>query len=106
MAIDRKRAAQWGRIGGLRLRATRDPKEYTAAAREAALRRFETQVDPDELLDPKERAKRAEAAKRAYFSELAIKSAEARRGRARSPQKNDGRHGALEAFASDEAPMT
>jgi len=37
----------WGRIGGLRLRATRDPIEYTAKAREAFLGGFLKAVDPN-----------------------------------------------------------
>ena len=41
--------------------------------------RFERQVDPDHLLSPAERQRRAEAAKKAYFLGLALKSARARR---------------------------
>jgi hypothetical protein len=35
--------------------------------------RFERQVDPDGLLDPRERAVRAQHARRAYMSKLAAK---------------------------------
>lgn len=59
-----------------------DPIEGTAAARQAALDRFERQVDPDGVLAPAERARRAEHARKAYFTSLALKSAQARRGRA------------------------
>lgn len=55
-----------------------DRTARTAPARAAALDRFETQVDPDGVLDPVERAKRAENAKKAYFREIALKSAAAR----------------------------
>jgi hypothetical protein len=50
-----------------------DRKAATAPARAAFLDRFERQVDPDGLLDPTERAKRADSAKRAYFTRLAAK---------------------------------
>ncbi len=51
----------------------------TAPAREKFLERFEHQVDPDRVLDPAERAKRAAHARKAYFARLALKSAQARR---------------------------
>lgn len=50
----------------------------TASARAAFLSRFEREVDPDGVLSPEIRSKRAEAAKRAYFSRLALKSAQTR----------------------------
>lgn len=59
-----------------------DPVEGTAAARQAALDRFERQVDPEGVLAPAERARRAEHARKAYFTGLALKSAQARRARA------------------------
>lgn len=59
--------------------ATTDPVEGTAAARAAFLDRFEDQVDPDRVLDPVERARRAASARKAYFTRLALKSAQARR---------------------------
>ena len=43
------------------------------------MRKFEVQVDPEGILSPQERAKRAEWAKRAYFKRLALKSAQSRR---------------------------
>jgi hypothetical protein len=72
-----------GRIGGLALAAQRDPREYTAAARSAFLARFERQVDPNGRLAPRERVRRAEAARRLYFAKLAYASAKARRRRKR-----------------------
>lgn len=59
--------------------AQTDPREGTAAARKAALDRFERQVDPDGVLSDPERARRAEHAKKAYFLQLAAKSASARK---------------------------
>lgn len=60
---------------------TPDRAARTANARKAALDRFEKQVDPDGILPPAERAKRAEHARKAYFIRLALKSAQARRRR-------------------------
>jgi hypothetical protein len=53
----------------------------TAPARQKFGERFEHEVDPDGILEPTERAKRAEYARRAYFAELAFKSAQARQKR-------------------------
>ncbi len=60
-----------------------DPVEGTAKARQAALDRFERQVDPDGSFSPAERLRRAEHAKKAYFLGLALKSAQARAARKR-----------------------
>lgn len=61
-----------------------DPVEGTARARAAFLDRFEKEVDPEGLLPPDERARRATHARKAYFQRLALKSAKARRARAAS----------------------
>lgn len=53
--------------------------EMTAPARKAFLDRFEREVDPDGTLPPDERARRADAARRAHMTKLAMKSARARR---------------------------
>jgi hypothetical protein len=58
---------------------TPDPTARTAPARQAALDRFEMQVDPDGTMNPAERTRRAASAKKAYFLGLAAKSAAARR---------------------------
>jgi len=58
---------------------TSDRRARTAPGRKAAMDRFERQVDPDGTLDPKERALRAEQAKKAHMTRLALKSAQARR---------------------------
>jgi hypothetical protein len=58
---------------------TPDRSARTAPARAALLAKFETQVDPEGSLPPGERAIRAEHARKAYFSRLALKSAQARR---------------------------
>jgi hypothetical protein len=59
--------------------ATTDATEGTAAARAAFLDRFQREVDPDGTLPPAERARRAEHARKAYFTRLAMASAKARR---------------------------
>ncbi len=68
-----------GRIGAYRLHATHDPRDTTKAARKSFLARFELEVDPDGVLPEAERRRRAEAARKAYFLLLALKSARARR---------------------------
>ena len=83
LTYDPKEMARRGRIGAYRLHATHSPKETTKAARGAFMARFEREVDPDGTLTPKERARRAEAARKAYFAQLAHKSAKARRRRHR-----------------------
>lgn len=59
--------------------ATPDRSARTAPGRAAFLDRFEKQVDPDGVLPPAERARRAEHAKRAHFQRLALRSAQSRR---------------------------
>ncbi len=61
---------------------TPDRTAATAAARLAAVTRWERQVDPDGILDPRERSQRAESAKKAYYVQLALKSVQARAARA------------------------
>lgn len=58
---------------------TPDPSARTAPGRAAALERFERQVDPDGTLPQHERQRRADHAKKAYFTKLALASAKARR---------------------------
>lgn len=58
---------------------TADRAARTSAGTAAFLARFEREVDPDGTLDPAERQRRAESAKRSYFYELAARSAAARR---------------------------
>ncbi len=70
------------RLGALALHARHDSRKTTAKARAVFLSRFEREVDPEGVLPPEERARRAEYAKRAYFSKLALKSAQSRRMRA------------------------
>lgn len=60
---------------------TQDRTARTENARRAADERFERQVDPDGVLPPKERAKRAKSARAAFYAEIQRRSAAARRAK-------------------------
>lgn len=70
-------AVRIGRIGGLRLSALHDPKEYTANARRKFRRSFYDATPAD--LPEVERERRAEAGFKAHMAQLAYRSAQARR---------------------------
>lgn len=72
------KSALIARIGGYALRASRDPREYTANARQAFLASFEHKVDPDGLLSGEERERRAVALRKAYMLGLALRRGGAR----------------------------
>lgn len=74
----------WGRIGGLTAWSRNDAATMVGPAHRGFRARFERLVDPDGSLDPRERAIRADRARRAHMLTLAAKSAEARR-RVRDP---------------------
>src|SRR5829696_9208500 len=80
------------RLAAYALHAQRDPRETTANGRAAFLARFDREVDPEGLLEPEERRRRAEQARRAYFTRLALASAKARRAKraARAQPPEDG----------------
>jgi hypothetical protein len=63
---------------------TSDRAAATEPARRAFRSRFEDEVDPERVLPAKERQRRAEAARKAHYARLALKSAQAR---ARKRQK-------------------
>ncbi|MGH3423031.1 MAG: hypothetical protein ACRDQU_06725 [Pseudonocardiaceae bacterium] len=63
--------ARWAR--------TTDPTAATAPARRGFDARFELEVDPDGTLPPAERERRAQHARKAYFTRLALRSAQSRR---------------------------
>jgi hypothetical protein len=67
--------------------ATYDWTARTATARAAFMDRFEREVDPDGTLRPEERARRAESARRAYFTRLALRSAKVRGDRKRGGRR-------------------
>jgi hypothetical protein len=78
-----KRRQQAGRQGGLTTAAYHDPRTTSAAGRlaaETALnQRLLVAIDPENELEPQERAKRLERARKAYFLSLSMKAAAARR---------------------------
>jgi len=65
---------------------TPDPAARTAPARQRFLARFELEVDPQGTLPAAERLRRAEHAKRAYFSGLALRSSRVRAQKVRRVQ--------------------
>jgi hypothetical protein len=65
-------------IAAHHLHARVNGTEHTAPARNAFMARFELEADPDGILDPAERKRRAEHLRKAYFKTLAFKSAKAR----------------------------
>ena len=69
------------RLAAYALHAQRDPRETTANGRAAFLARFDREVDPEGLLEPDERRRRAEQARRAYFARLSLAAAQARRAK-------------------------
>ncbi len=68
------------RMAAYTLQARHDPRETTRPARAAFNQRFLDEVDPDHRLPNHERLRRADAARRAYFTRLAYLSARKRRG--------------------------
>ena len=65
---------------------TTDRTARTEPARRANARRYERQVDPDGVLSPDERAKRAESARMAHMYRMALASHKARRLRAHAAE--------------------
>src|SRR4051794_17777666 len=63
----------WGRVGGLTRVARVGGDELTRPAREGFAARFDREVDPNGVLVPDERARRAAAARRAYMARLAAR---------------------------------
>ena len=81
MTLSPEERSMRARLGAHALHAA--GKTNTGPARAAFIASFETKVDPDGILDPDERAKRAEHARKAHFTRLSLKAATARRTKAR-----------------------
>jgi hypothetical protein len=64
--------------------ATADRAARTKPARDALMRKFEAEVDPDGVMTPEQRAQAAESARQAHYRRLALRSAEARKARKRT----------------------
>lgn len=79
LAFDPEEMARRGRIGAHVTHSRHDPRDLTAPAREAFLLRFEQEVDPDGVLSPDERRRRAEHARKAHMARISRLSAIARR---------------------------
>jgi hypothetical protein len=69
------------RLAAHAMHGRHDARATTAKARAAFLARFERQADPEGLLTPAERERRAQQLRSAYFARLALASAKARRAR-------------------------
>lgn len=78
MALTPSQRSLRAQIAAHTLHSKVDSTRHTEPARKAFLARFERQVDPDGELPEAERLRRAEQAKKAYFTNLAYKSARAR----------------------------
>jgi hypothetical protein len=70
-----------GRMGAYVVHARYDPRETTAPARAAFLKRFLDEVDHDRVLPEPERLRRAASARKAYFTRLAFLASRRRRQR-------------------------
>jgi hypothetical protein len=83
---------------------TNDRNAATASARKALSDRFEKLVDPEEILSPEERARRAAMLRRAHMQRLALKSARTRRAAADARTRAHATHesaNALDQTATD-----
>lgn len=78
MALTPEQRSLRARMAAHALHAQTDSREHIRPAREAFLRRFEDQVDPDRQLTPEERDRRAHQALKAHMTALAFKSSTAR----------------------------
>jgi hypothetical protein len=77
------------RLAAYAMHAQHDSRRTSTPGRTAFLARFEADVDPDSRLDPEERRRRAEHARSAYFTRLALASAAARRAKRASRTGGD-----------------
>ncbi len=71
--------SQRSRLAAHVLHSKYDSRELTRPARDKFNQRFLDEVDPERVLSEAERQRRAEHARKAYFTGLALKSAVARR---------------------------
>ena len=78
---ERSRRSRAASTAALTRWAFEDTRAGTEKARAAFNDRFEREVDPDQQLDPAERARRAARLRRAYFQRLAAKSVASRRAK-------------------------
>jgi hypothetical protein len=69
------------RMGAYVVHARYDPRQTTAPARAAFMKRFLDEVDPERLIPEPERLRRAAAARKGYFTRLAFLASRRRRQR-------------------------
>jgi hypothetical protein len=69
-------------IAGHASQAKHGSAKLLAAAHEANQTKFEDDVDPDRVLPPEERARRAKSARSAYMQQLSFRAVRARRAAA------------------------
>lgn len=100
---DRSLRRQRGQIGAYALHSQYDSRQITSKARQVFQSRFEQEVDPDGLLPPEERRRRAEHARTLYYRQLAYRSAKARRLR-RNADALDAEVASSEQSADDSGP--
>lgn len=81
LEFDPDEMARRGRLGGLTTHSRHDSREITKNARAAMQDRFVREVDPDLVLPEDERQRRAQIAKRLYFTRIGQMSGKARRAR-------------------------
>ena len=92
--------------GNMSWAKTEDRSARTEPARQAFNQRFYNQVDPDRILPPEEREKRAENARRAYFAEMSRKAARAARKRREDRRENQEASNQLAALVAAAPQMT
>lgn len=81
MALTPEQRVMRARIAANTRWAHEDPAVQSARMVRGLQERFEREVDPDGLLAPAERARRADAAKRAHYARLGLASSKARKQR-------------------------
>lgn len=78
MALTAEQRSQRARLAALTRWSREDPKEQAARLQQGLLARFAREVDPDGVLPPAERARRAECARRAHYARLGLASSRKR----------------------------
>lgn len=80
-ALTPEQRAMRARLAAHAMHARYDTAKVSKPGRDAFLARFEREVDPDGVMPVAERLRRAEHAKRAHMTRLALRSARTRRMR-------------------------
>lgn len=89
MPLTPSQRSQRARVAALKMHSLHDARQTTRKARATFLASFETQVDPQGVLAPGERRRRAETAHRAHMAALAFRSSVARSKRAAKASAQD-----------------